>query len=216
MSRRRPVHELDRCLSAPQNILLRVRVLDEEMVLCSYEHYLPCYAPVSKSRMPEPEQPPLETKIGESETSSYQDLFCKIAKKHTPPDVRVIWKDPLESYDGKADQNTREMFVPHPDSMENLLIYLHECAHFFLHRNDEAMPYYLKEFQAETWALDKMQAEGLTLPDELVLASQKRIYNDIRGAVKNRIKRLDRRAFEFARPYFQDYELEEYLKLVSD
>jgi hypothetical protein len=61
-----------------------------------------------------------------------------------------------------------------------------------------------------------MQADGLTLPGELVLTSQKRTYNDIRGAVKKGIKRLDRRAFDFARPYFQDYELEEYLKLVSD
>jgi hypothetical protein len=122
----------------------------------------------------------------------------------------------LESYDGMADQNTRQMFVPRPDSMENLLIHLHECAHFSLHRNEEATPHYLKEFQAEPWALDKMRAEGLTLPDEVVLASRKRIYNDIRGAVKNGTKRLNRQAFEFARPYFQDYELEDYLKLVSD
>jgi hypothetical protein len=184
--------------------------------LCSYEHYLTRYTAVSKSQMPEPEQSPLETKIGESENSSYQGLFCKIAKKNTPPDVQVIWKDPLESYDGKVDYNTGELFVPHPDSMENLLVYLHECAHFILHRNDESTPCYLRNFQAETWALDTMQAEGLTLPEELVLASRKRTNYDIRGAVKNKIKRLDRRAFEFARPYFQDYELEEYLKLVSD
>jgi hypothetical protein len=151
--------------------------------------------------MPEPEQSP---------------LFCGIARKNTPRDVQVIRKDPSDSYDGMADQNRGQMFVPKPDSMENLLIYLHECAHFSLHRNDESTPYYLKEFQAETWALDKMQAEGLTLPDELVLASHKRIYNNIRGAAKNGIKRLDRHAFEFARPFFQDYELEDYLRLVSD
>lgn len=151
--------------------------------------------------MPEPEQ---------------SSLFDGIARRNTPRDVEVIRKDSSESYDGKLDYDTGQMFVPRPDSMENLLIHLHECAHFSLHRNDESTPYYLKEFQAETWALDKMKAEGLTLPHELVLASKKRIYNNIRGAVKNGIPRLDRHAFEFARPFFEDYELEEYLKLVSD
>jgi hypothetical protein len=148
--------------------------------------------------------------------SNHQDLLCGIAQKNTPPDVQVIWKDPSESYDGKVDYDTGEMFVPQPDSMENLRTYLHECAHFFLHRNDESTSRYLKDFQAETWALDKMRAEGLTLPDGLVLASQKQTCNDIRGAVYKGIKRLDRRAFDFARAYFQDYELEDYLKLVSD
>ena len=68
--------------------------------------------------------------------------------------------------------------------MENLLTYLHECAHFFLHRNDETTPRYLKEVQAETWALDKMQAARITVPEELVFDSKRRIANDIRGAVR--------------------------------
>jgi hypothetical protein len=114
-----------------------------------------------------------------------------------------------------ATYDTDEMRVPKPDSMENLLTYLHECAHFFLHRNDETTPRYLKEFQAETWALDKMQAARITVPEELVFDSKRRIANDIRGAVRRKVQRLDRSAFEFARPYLQDFELEEFSGLVS-
>jgi hypothetical protein len=78
-----------------------------------------------------------------------------------------------------------------------------------------ANPCYLKEFQAETWALDKMLAAGITVPEELVFDSKRRIANDIRGAVRKKVQRLDRSAFEFARPYFQDFELEEFSVLVS-
>jgi len=62
--------------------------------------------------------------------------------------------------------------------VSTVLTYLHECAHFFLHRNDETTPCYLKEFQAETWALDKMQAAGITVPEELVFDSKRRIANE--------------------------------------
>ena len=114
-----------------------------------------------------------------------------------------------------ATYDADEMRVPRPDSMENLLIYLHECAHFFLHRNDETTPRYLKEFQAETWAPDKMQAARITVPEELAFDSKRRIANDIRGAVRRKVQRLDRSAFEFARPYLQDFELKEFSGLVS-
>jgi hypothetical protein len=142
------------------------------------------------------------------------DAFNKIAKDNTPPNVSVCYIDVSESQP-VATYDADEIRVPRPDSMENLLTYLHECAHFFLHRTDETTPRYLKEFQAEIWALDKMRAAGITVPDELVLDSKKRLANDIRGAVRNRVECLDRRAFEFARPYFQDFELEELSGLVS-
>jgi hypothetical protein len=102
------------------------------------------------------------------------------------------------------------MTVPRPDSIENLLTYLHECAHLFLHKDDETNPKYLREFEAETWALKKMQAAGLALPDGLVRKSKERIANEIRGAVKRGTQRLDERAFKFALPCFHDFELPEW------
>jgi hypothetical protein len=135
------------------------------------------------------------------------DLEClfSIAELNTPPNVRVRYVEASES-SAIANNTTGEMIVPRPNSIENLLIYLHECAHFVLHRDDEKTPRYLKEFQAETWALDKIQAEDLILSDELLLMSRKRIANDIRGALKNGIQRLDKRAVEFARPCFEAFE----------
>ena len=105
-----------------------------------------------------------------------------------------------------ANYDTGEMIVPRPDSIENLLIYLHECAHFVLHRDEEKSPIYTKEFQAETWAIDKIQMGGLSLPDELLLRSRRRTANEIRGALRNRIRRLDKRAVEFAWPCFDVFE----------
>jgi hypothetical protein len=84
-----------------------------------------------------------------------------------------------------ANRDTNEMRVPMPDTVENLLIYLHECAHSYLHRNDAITPNYLKKFQAEIWALGKMQAEGIAVSDALVHDSKTRIVNDIRGAVRS-------------------------------
>jgi hypothetical protein len=49
MSRRRPVRERDRTLDELKNIPPRNRVLDVEMVVCSYAHYLTQPFPVVKS-----------------------------------------------------------------------------------------------------------------------------------------------------------------------
>jgi hypothetical protein len=99
------------------------------------------------------------------------EIFYKIAQDNTPTNVRVRYMDASESC-GIANHATGEMTVPRPDSIENLLIYLHECAHFFLHKDDATRPTYLKEFEAETWALKKMEAAGLSLPDGFVLESK--------------------------------------------
>lgn len=96
---------------------------------------------------------------------------------------------------GIANYATGEMTVPRPNSIENLLTYLHGCAHFFFHKDDETSPKYLREFEAESWALKKMQAAGLALPEGLVLESTERIANEVRGAVRNGAQWLDKGAF---------------------
>jgi len=134
------------------------------------------------------------------------EIFYKIAKDNTPPNVRVYYMESSESC-GSVTYATREMIVPRPESLENLRTYLHECAHLLLHQDDDTIPHYLREFQAETWALEKIQAGGLTLSDEFVLQSKVRIANHIRGAFRNGARLLDKDAFQFALPCFRDYEL---------
>ena len=52
--------------------------------------------------------------------------------------------------------------------------------------------------------------------DGLVFPVRRCLLGLIAASLVLPLKRLDRRPFDFARPFFQDYELEEYLKLVSD
>ncbi len=102
------------------------------------------------------------------------------------------------------------MFVPRPNSLQNLRTYLHECAHFFLHRHDKRKPYHLREFEAEAWALGKMRAGGLTLPHEFVCESKKQIADDIAGDSKKG-RRINKQAEEFARPYLHDPEHSDFI-----
>jgi hypothetical protein len=131
--------------------------------------------------------------------------LAKIAQVNTPLGVRVKYMPASES-SPMANYAAAEMIVPRPDSIENLLVYLHECAHFVLHRNDETTPVYLKEFQAETWARDKIRRAGITLPDELLLGCRRRAANDIRCALKNGIQSLDSSVVDFAWICFEDFE----------
>jgi hypothetical protein len=83
-------------------------------------------------------------------------------------------------------------------------------------KDDETSPKYLREFEAESWALKKMQAAGLALPNGLVLESKKRIANEILGAVKRGTQRLDERAIKFALPCLQEFELPDLMALTLD
>jgi hypothetical protein len=98
--------------------------------------------------------------------------------------------------------------------MENLREYLHECAHFFLHRHDKTRPYHLKEFEAETWALAKMRAAGLVLPDKFVCESKKRIAKIIDGARGKGI-RINKCAEKFARPFLHDPDNSDFIHNVG-
>jgi hypothetical protein len=137
------------------------------------------------------------------------EMFSKVALDNTPANVRVRDLDPASDSHPRVIYERRVMIVPKPDSLESLRAYLHECAHFALHET------YLIEFQAETWALEKMQAAGLTLSEEFILESRSKIAYSIRCAVKNKIGRLDRQAFEFASPCFDDSEKSEFGALTQ-
>ena len=108
----------------------------------------------------------------------------------------------------------QQNFVPRPNLMGNLLKYLHECAHFFLHRHDKKKPHHLREFEAETWALGKMRAGGLALPHEFVCESKRRIANDIAGD-RNKGIRINKQAEEFARPCLHDPDHSDFINNVD-
>jgi hypothetical protein len=139
--------------------------------------------------------------------------FYRVAKNNTPANVLACYlKDPLEP--GRACYCKNIMFVPRPNSLKNLRTYLHECAHFFLHRHDRSKPYHLRELEAETWALVKMRAGGLALPHEFVCESKRRIAKDIAGD-HNKGIRIKKQAEEFARPYLHDAEQSDFINNVE-
>jgi hypothetical protein len=127
----------------------------------------------------------------------------QIAAAKRPPNVLHV---PCSDLSGSSNYETGELTAPIPDSLEKLLIYLHECGHFWLHKDAQIVPTYLREFQAETWALKAMTEAGLNLTDEFVFKSRQRIANFIRGACKNKVGTLNEEAVEFAWSAFHDFE----------
>jgi hypothetical protein len=122
---------------------------------------------------------------------------------------------PCSDLSGSSDYEACELIAPKPDALENLLIYLHECAHFELHRDAQTVPFYLREFQAETWALRVMKEAGLNLTDEFAFKSRQRIANCIRGARRNKIGTLKKEAVKFAWLAFDDFERPEIAALAG-
>jgi hypothetical protein len=70
--------------------------------------------------------------------------LCEIAAANTPPNVRHV---PCSDLSGNSNYETGKLTAPIPDSLEKLLIYLHECAHFRLHKDAQTIPAYLRSFR---------------------------------------------------------------------
>jgi hypothetical protein len=64
-----------------------------------------------------------------------------------------------------------------PKTIGNLWVFLHECGHSKLHNNfctedlKRIPPYHVMEVEAEFYAYKAMRKAGLTVPDEIILAS---------------------------------------------
>lgn len=116
------------------------------------------------------------------------DVFWKIAKKYTPPYIKIKWKRKrggvVRLAPAYACIEKEEMLVPKPDTVEALAYYLHECSHFWLrhfspgeaksklmrdlYTGGETENTSTQEYQAEQWTISTMRREGIAVPAHII------------------------------------------------
>jgi hypothetical protein len=141
-----------------------------------------------------------------------RDLYKKIALENTPDSVlriEIIDKKRKE-HEGIAFANRGVMAIPRPTSVYRLWVFLHECHH--MERYDPFRARHYEEFLAEKFALETIEAAGITVPFWL--------YFQSRSYIKHLIEEdeaggrfIDPRAAEYAghkpKPYVLDEEKKE-------
>ena len=106
-----------------------------------------------------------------------QHQLLSIAKRYKPRGVFVHFRrdgyltpaHAIIHYDG-----SKVMYVPKPESIHALYIFLHECAHHHLGhcKSDYNEPLWRMEYEAEQWTIATMRREGLSVSRSM-LASAK-------------------------------------------
>jgi hypothetical protein len=144
-----------------------------------------------------------------------RDRYWEIAKRYTPAFIKVKFKRKKKGKvvlaPAHACLQLEEMLVPKPDSLEALVFYLHECAHFHLRHFDldEARTPKLaalytggaaptvaqQEYEAEQWTLATLRREGLSVPQSVI--EEMRSY--VRDCIEADNKKPPRRVRLFAK-----------------
>jgi len=92
----------------------------------------------------------------------------------------------------------RHIEAPKPVTRKALYIWLHECAHAQLHRNNGKVPRHVEEYEAEMWAHARMREHGIPVPHEMTLRAKRYVARKIRQAERAGAKTIDPRARKFA------------------
>jgi hypothetical protein len=141
--------------------------------------------------------------------------FDEIARRYTPAFIRVRYKrrrnGKLVLKPAHACLQREEMLVPRPVTLEALVYYLHECAHFHLRHFDkeEARTPKLaalyagaateteaqQEYEAEAWTLATLRREGIAVPAHVIEDMRDYVRQCLgkgEGRVPRRVKRFIR------------------------
>ena len=113
-----------------------------------------------------------------------RDLYFEIAAQHS---VGLRWITLLDTdYANREKINGRSMpglgviFVPRPDTLPRLRIFLHECAHCKLHRETpRGTSYHQVELEAERYAFDAITEAGIQVSRHALERSQWLIYGEL-------------------------------------
>jgi hypothetical protein len=92
--------------------------------------------------------------------------------------------------------------IPRDPTIPIRYVFLHECAHAYLHHNDgRRKPRYMEELEAFEWARDRMAQHGIPVPLlEIENAQINVAYFTEQRKRRERVKNIDPRAIEFAGP----------------
>jgi hypothetical protein len=89
--------------------------------------------------------------------------------------------------------------APRPTTPKSLYVWLHECAHAYLHTGSGKYgKVYIKELEAELWARVRMGEAGVPVPPEMIESGKRYIAYKIVKAERRGGKNFDPRAIEFA------------------
>jgi hypothetical protein len=123
-------------------------------------------------------------------------LECRIrdvARRRTPRGWSVVERKPRHGTVGMVKLRTHVIYVPPLVDIEALFVLLHEIGHVEnRHLADdgrEAPPCWQLEYEAETWAIAAMRAEGFTVSHEMVDAARQNVRHRVQEAAAR--KRLD-------------------------
>lgn len=103
-----------------------------------------------------------------------------VAQKYTPSDVTVEYRNRLS---GCAWAWSRHIAAPRPVTRRALHVYLHEIAHVVLEHKHER-PEYIQEYEAELWAFEVMQSEGIEIPPRCISRAKANVAYMINRATK--------------------------------
>lgn len=122
-----------------------------------------------------------------------------IAMRWLPRGYRVEYRKGLS---GRHYGSLSLIEAPRPTTPETLYIFLHECAHAYLHTGSgwRVKPY-MAELEAELWAHAKMAEAGVPVPPEMTERAKQYVALKIVQAERRGGKNFDRRALEYAGKY---------------
>ena len=123
------------------------------------------------------------------------DYFA-IGMSHLPHGYRVEFRKALS---GMHYGHRQMIQAPRPTTPKSLYIFLHECAHAYLHTGSGANgKRHVKEMEAELWAHAKMAEHGIPVPPEVTERAKQYVAYKIMQAERRGAKHIDPRALEFA------------------
>jgi hypothetical protein len=119
-----------------------------------------------------------------------------IAKRYLPRGYAVEYR---KSLSGTHYGHRNLIQAPRPVTAKALYVFLHECAHAYLHTGSGAKGVrHVQEMEACQWAMAKMHEHDIPVPPELITREKQYVARKIVQAERRGAKRIDPRAIEFA------------------
>lgn len=125
-----------------------------------------------------------------------KSVYETIAMRYLPHGYRVEYR---KSLSGRHYGVRKLIKAPKPVTADALYIFLHECAHAYLHTGSgkNTRPH-VREFEAEMWAHAKMEENGIPVPEKMTTGAKRYVARKIVQAERRGGKRLDVAAIAFA------------------
>jgi hypothetical protein len=126
--------------------------------------------------------------------------YEQIALKYLPHGYTVEYR---KSLSGMHYGERNLIKAPRPKTAKSLLVFLHECAHAYLHTGSgkNAAPRHVQEMEAVLWSWDKMEKHNIPIPPEFIRRDKRYVARKIVQAERRGARYIDPRARAFAGEY---------------